>query len=265
MPSDRTLSRLHSGDYKFIVDEKSLLRFREVAQRVIKDFKLQNPPGKTLLDVGAGYGTFVEVALSNGLNAIGIEPAKNLHVFARSKLGDKVQHTDLRNFIRTNRATYDFISLIHVIEHVKDPKSFLIAVLKLLKPNGVLYMETPNGSSHQAVVEKDNYTFLTPPDHLNLFSQTSLQELIESFSGISSCTCRTYSYPEHLVGILRTIKKRILNTKSISDDHNIGTPIVDKKKDDAPFFDRVVAPVLTPLLNIKNRGSFLQAFIQKKI
>lgn len=267
MPSDKVLRKLYSGDYEFNVDKTSLARFKAISKKVIDRLKHLNPEGSTLVDVGAGYGTFVDVATSIGLDAIGIEPSRNLYKFANKKLKNRIFHTDLHNFVKTDTKQYDFISLIHVIEHVNDPKNFLRIVFKLLKAGGVLYIETPNSDGFLANIEKENYTFLTPPDHINLFSTKSLRIVIDQVDSEATIYLYTYSYPEHLVGILRTMKNKILNyhLSKGGNVHRPADPIKSKlEKEKIPFFDRVVAPFLTPLLNIGNRGSFLQAFIQKK-
>jgi 2-polyprenyl-3-methyl-5-hydroxy-6-metoxy-1,4-benzoquinol methylase len=272
MPSSRALKELYSGDYEFNVDRISLKRFELTAHHVIETMKKSNPSGKSLLDIGTGYGTLVHVASLCGLDALGIEPARNLYKLASKKLKSKVVHSDLKSFIRTNTKKFDFISAIHVIEHIRNPSVFLKAALKLLKNRGVLYIETPNSYGHLATYEKKNYTFLTPPDHINLFSKTSLQLLIDKIDPGLAVHFSTYSYPEHLVGILRAIKRGTLNYHLSSDSSELRIPTLRRGKDGnpktsvvnkLPFFDRVVAPIFTPLLNIGNKGSFLQLFIQK--
>lgn len=266
MPSDNLLRKLYSGNYEFRVDSASLLRFRVTSQMIIDKLKQLQPSGRALLDIGTGYGTFVEVAISNELDAIGIEPAGNLYRFAFTKLKRRILHTDLRSFVKTNTKQYDFVSAIHVIEHQKEPRKFLETAIELLKPGGVLFIETPNSDSHLANVEKENYTFLTPPDHIHLFSKKSLETLINKLSGNTCSSYYTYSYPEHLVGILRILKRNRGDCHLSSNDLSGVIPILNREKDQGslPFFDRVVAPLFTPLLNIGNRGSFLQIYIQKK-
>lgn len=267
MPADKTLDKLYSGDYEFRVDNTSLHRFKMMSRRIIAELKRLNPTGTTLLDIGTGYGTFVEIAGSTDLDAIGIEPAKNLYKSVSSKVKDKIVHLELDGFIRINTKKYDFITLIHVIEHVKHPKVFLEKVFALLSPGGVLYIETPNSASHQAVVEDEHYTFLTPPDHLNLFSKESIELLIKDVTKTSVSHFGTYSYPEHLVGILRIVRRGGARYQLSSDSSESPIPTSRRGKDRGrlPFFDKVVAPVLTPLLNIGDKGSFLQVFIQKTI
>jgi len=240
-----------------------------MARKIISKLGQLRTSGKTLLDIGAGYGTFVEVATINGLKAIGIEPAYNLYSSALTKLKNKVLHTDLRTFSRTHNKKFDFITAIHVIEHVSDPKDFLTTALNLLEPRGVLYVETPNSDGYLARFEKENYTFLTPPDHLNLFSMTSFEALIGSVALVTRSSYHTYSYPEHLVGILR-ILKRNLKHKSSSPPYDLrgrtAKRVIVQSAENAStriFFDTTIAPLLTPLLNLGNRGTFLQVYIQR--
>lgn len=265
MPTDAVLKKLYSGNYEFRVDRTSLLRFKVVSQKIIEMLKSLQPSGRTLLDIGSGYGTFVEEAISNKLDATGIEPAVNLYSSINPKIQKRVLHTDLNKFLRTNSNKFDFVTAIHVIEHQKDPRKFLATAVKLLKPGGVLYIETPNCDSHLAYFEKANYTFLTPPDHINLFSVRSFQVLLNKVNNIVESKFHTYSYPEHFVGILRTIKRGLadnhLSVEMKSGSRNRSYSEKDNRK--RPFFDRVVAPFLTPLLNIGNKGSFIQVYIQK--
>lgn len=226
--------------------------------------KKLNPQGKTLLDVGTGYGTFVEMGLKHRLKAMGIEPARNLYRHSKERLGKKIIHTDLNGFVKRKIKMFDFISLIHVIEHVDNPAKTLSILHGLLKPNGILYIETPNIDSFLAYTEKSNYTFLTPPDHLNLFSLRSFKTLLSTLDLPLKDLYSTYSYPEHLVGVLRSLKSQMFhNHVSTTGIKQITNNMKSNEVSDLPFFDRVVAPSLTPLLNIGNRGSILQLYLQK--
>lgn len=264
IPSSSSLLDLYSGDYEFRVNATARNRFEKQADTILKNMRRLNPQGKTLLDVGAGYGTFVEMGLRNQLKAVGIEPARNLYRQAKTRLGDKIIHADLNEFVKRNNKIFDFISLIHVVEHVENPAITLSTLYQLLKLNGVLYVETPNIDSFLSDAEKSNYTFLTPPDHLNLFSSRSFKTLLNSLDLPLKASYSTYSYPEHFVGILRSSKSKLFhNHVSTSGSTQKTNTKNNDTVSDLPFFDRVVAPALTPLLNIGNRGSILQIYIQK--
>lgn len=263
-PTSSALHDLYTGDYEFRVNAIAKARFEELAGTILRRMKKINPRGKTLLDVGAGYGTFVEMGLKHRLKAIGIEPARNLYRQAKTKLGNKIIHTDLRGYMKRNSKLFDFISLIHVIEHVENPTETLSTLYGLLEPNGVLYVETPNIDSILSYTEKSNYTFLTPPDHLNLFSPRSFKTLLTSLELPLKDVYSTYSYPEHFVGILRSLKSQIFhNHVSAATSTQKTNKMNSDTVSDLPFFDRVVAPLFTPILNIGNRGSILQIYLQK--
>src|SRR6185503_4087433 len=102
----------------------------------------------------------------------------------------------------------DFITMIHVIEHVTNPRHFIRDAANLLYPDGILYIETPNLESHLFHVEKNEYTFLTPPAHVWLFSEKSMRMLTQGLFSLEYIS--TYSYPTHLAGIIKRIIKKIL-------------------------------------------------------
>jgi len=65
-----------------------------------------------------------------------------------------------------------------VIEHVHDPKSALRQSFRLLKPNGKLYLETPNIESVGHKEFGENWRALEPPRHLTIFSWAALENFL---------------------------------------------------------------------------------------
>lgn len=261
-PSAQLVGSTYAGDYVFRVNATALQRFESITTKVIQQMKIMNPRGRSLLDIGAGYGTGVRLAVHEGLDAYGIEPAQNLFRSARNQLGSRMKRADFDQYLKQSSRKFDFILLIHVIEHVRNPQAFIRNVITRLNPNGILYIETPNSQSHLLRVEQDRYTFLTPPDHIHLFGPRSLEILLRNCNGRTLKTS-TYSYPEHLVGILRMLKsgKRRQQHLNMNSTKNTGVENSSTSMH-TPFFDRVVAPQITPLLNLGKLGSILQAFVQ---
>jgi SAM-dependent methyltransferase len=70
---------------------------------------------------------------------------------------------------------YDVITLSHVIEHVHDPSALLRAIYRMLRPGGLLWLETPNLDSLGHARFGRNWRGLEPPRHLLLFSVDSLK------------------------------------------------------------------------------------------
>jgi hypothetical protein len=114
--------------------------------------------------------------------------------------------------------------------------------------------------------EKDKYTFLIPPEHLWIFSKDAIQKLLPGNSRIISIN--TYSYSEHFMGI---IKRKMFPNKNtnikLNNQINKSTNIQKvsfKKKLSYLLFDKLLAQLLTPLLNTYHKGSILELYISKK-
>jgi SAM-dependent methyltransferase len=75
---------------------------------------------------------------------------------------------------------FDAITLSHVLEHLHDPRQFIHAVHRLLKPGGVIFVDTPNIESLGVRRWGRNWRGLETPRHLVLFSQAGLVGLLKA-------------------------------------------------------------------------------------
>jgi len=144
------------------------------------------PTGGRLLDVGFGDGGFLENAKSVGWEVVGVDIDSETVNSARQR-GLNVHQGSLDVFCDTCDS-FDVITMSHVIEHLHDPITALRAVYRLLKPNGHLWLETPNINSLGHQYFQRNWRGLEPPRHLVLFDPQSLHNaLIEvGFTTISN-------------------------------------------------------------------------------
>ena len=152
------------------------------------------PSRRRLLDVGCGNGSFLEIARSAGWNAIGIDPDPEAVKTAR-QLGVEVYQGGLE-VMDGERDRFDAITMSHVIEHLHDLRATLARVNCLLRPGGMLWLETPNIESFSHDRFGRNALHLDPPRHLVIFSWPSLMDLLREtgFSIIQPRTCYT-AYP----------------------------------------------------------------------
>lgn len=141
--------------------------------------------GSRLLDVGCGNGEFLLHARDAGWAVSGLEPDPVAADIARRK-GLDVRVGILDDTTAEENA-YDAITLSHVIEHVHQPKSVLMAVHRLLKPGAIVYIDTPNIGSHGAERFGKNWRGIEAPRHLVLFNPSSLSHVLTSvgFEGIT--------------------------------------------------------------------------------
>lgn len=259
LPKEKIINDYYQNNFRYEAGFLAEKRIRQRAKIILKNLIWLNPNGKTLLDVGSGFGYFLEEAKKNNFKILGLEPSKKL--FSQNILNKNIKNNTFENYFKKNKRKFDFITLIHVIEHLNNPKQIIQSAIKLLNGNGILYIETPNLNSHLFWTEKENYTFLTPPDHLWIFSKKSLETIIRDISLIKVVRTSTYTYPEHLMGIIKK-KFVILDSRLPANKAKSGTMI--KKSIKYNLFDKTLAPFFTPVLNFGGYGSILELYIKKK-
>ena len=135
---------------------------------------MQCPPigGGRLLDVGFGSGAFLKAAGEMGWNAHGIDFDPKAVEVARAR-GLSVSCASVAE-LAVQENQYDVITISHVIEHVHEPIALLRNLYHLLKPGGLLWLDTPNLSSYGARRFGSDWRGLEPPRHLVLFTPQSM-------------------------------------------------------------------------------------------
>jgi 2-polyprenyl-3-methyl-5-hydroxy-6-metoxy-1,4-benzoquinol methylase len=137
---------------------------------------IENPG--SLLDVGAGTGTFVRIAKEAGWKTTALEfniaSAESLEREGYRVIVKPLELADLPP------ASFDLITLWEILEHVAEPQLILRNVSKLLTPSGILLILVPNaGSLVTRILHEKSNTF-GGHSHLNHFNVTSLKYLLET-------------------------------------------------------------------------------------
>ena len=134
---------------------------------------------KSLLDFGCGIGGFLQLVQNSklALSVAGVEQEEALkESFSERQLNVFSDIMDV-----SGSTKYDIITAFHVIEHLSDPASTLLALSKLLKKNGEIIIEVP--SSNDALLtlyECDAFSHFTYwSQHLFLFNTITLVKLVE--------------------------------------------------------------------------------------
>jgi 2-polyprenyl-3-methyl-5-hydroxy-6-metoxy-1,4-benzoquinol methylase len=131
--------------------------------------------GRTLLDVGAYIGVFVEIAGAHGWLAEGIEPS-SWAVAQAQKRGLSVRQGTQHSAHLMDR-TFDVVTMWDVIEHVNDPNAELRKAFQLLKPGGWLAVHTMDIDSLTARLMGGRWPWLMDM-HLYYFSRQTLQAML---------------------------------------------------------------------------------------
>jgi 2-polyprenyl-3-methyl-5-hydroxy-6-metoxy-1,4-benzoquinol methylase len=134
------------------------------------------PAGRTLLDIGAHIGVFVEVARRAGWEATGIEPSHWSVEMARQSGTELIEGTLASSDLPENH--FDVVTLWDVIEHLSDPKTELGHVFRVLKPGGWVVIHTMNIESPFARLMGKKWPWFMEM-HLYYFSERTLRCLLE--------------------------------------------------------------------------------------
>ncbi len=99
-----------------------------------------------ILDVGCYDGTLGERLIKKNNDVYGIEINKESAVLAK-KRGLKVKIRNIESGLNFNSNFFDVVVASEVIEHILDTDFFIDEVKRVMKPNGVLVLSTPNTAS----------------------------------------------------------------------------------------------------------------------
>jgi len=133
-------------------------------------------PPASFLDVGCATGALLAYLREHGWRVTGVEisPSADYAIKTRG-LDIKKQPLEKNKF---EKEKFDIIHASHLIEHLKDPRSFLTEVHRLLKPQGCVYISTPNIAGFQACLFGNRWRSAIF-DHLYLFSARTLKKLLK--------------------------------------------------------------------------------------
>ena len=172
------------------------LRVRQGYASTIEQFlkySRKNPSDTFVLDFGAGWGHWLQMAAAYGCRTAAAELAENrsLQVLAA---GHEIFTID-----DLPRDAFDFINAEQVFEHLVAPSTVLRRLAQTLRPSGVLRMSVPNGCDIKRRLTRldwaapkespESLNAAAPLEHLNTFNTRSLIDLGTS-AGLT-----TFNYP----------------------------------------------------------------------
>lgn len=131
-----------------------------------------------LLDVGCGNGTFLKTMVNLGWEVQGLDPDPDAIDVARRKNLSVRQGTLLNT--QYPEASFDAVTLSHVVEHLHDPVANLRICFRLLRPGGLVWIATPNLSSRGHSTFQRDWRGLEPPRHLVLFTPAALRSVLQT-------------------------------------------------------------------------------------
>ena len=151
--------------------------FRPRAERVRQLCEKYESASHTMIEIGAGYGTFgYEVQKLGFVNRyIAVEPSNSLAEKCKSR-GLEVINKPIEqaNF---ESESIDIICSFEVVEHLFNPLDILETCYRILKPGGLIIVTNPNGKGFD-VVTAPQISTTVDVEHLNYFNPDSMEILL---------------------------------------------------------------------------------------
>lgn len=183
-----------SGEYwENIASQNPYQKAHEFNQSGIRVRKCINHLSRSgninVLDVGAGHGfiaTWLEILLKEKIKYYHyVEPDNGNDEFIKENLTSFRKHR-IENLDSVSEQ-YHFILLNHVLEHVTDPIDLLIKIKNILKPGGVLYIETPHADYRFKKNVFPHTLFFKPETYSSMAGKLNMKILeCESFGLVPS-------------------------------------------------------------------------------
>jgi 2-polyprenyl-3-methyl-5-hydroxy-6-metoxy-1,4-benzoquinol methylase len=134
--------------------------------------------GGRALDIGCGSGRLLNLLKILGWDVRGVEMSETAAATAK-KMFDIDVFVGALEDCPFEKHSFDFINMSHVIEHFPDPLMVMKCVSSLLKPGGIVYIETPNILGSASSRSLSIWYPTESPRHLFLFNPENLTSLVE--------------------------------------------------------------------------------------
>jgi 2-polyprenyl-3-methyl-5-hydroxy-6-metoxy-1,4-benzoquinol methylase len=176
---EREYFQLHPGKVKYLAYLVGLLRSHGV-------------PGGRVLDVGAGYGFFLEALEKAGYEAHGIETSGHAVERARARTRARLLLQSAEEPFPFPDDHFDAITLLDVIEHLPRYPVTLASCRRCLRPAGRLFVITLNGRSLARPLLGRRWAWHQDPTHVHMFTARNLRQGLEE-AGLEVETLTTES------------------------------------------------------------------------
>lgn len=154
--------------------DKKLRRARRRIARLTREHALSG----RWLDVGCSAGFVVRAAAEAGFEAHGVDLEPAAIAYGREVLGLAHLRLGLLHEQHYPDAFFDAISAYDVIEHVPDLDAFVAELARVLAPQGVLDLGTPDLGHWRVPRDLSRWGEIKPSEHLYYFDRHTLTRLL---------------------------------------------------------------------------------------
>lgn len=137
------------------------------------------PAGK-VADIGAGVGRLLYYLKKYGYEVYGTSISKTACRVSKERYGIILSYnSDIPE--EWPAEEFEAVSYWHVFEHLENPEGHLKSVSRILKPDGLIFIEIPNPESVGAGLSKNAWLGSDPAFHINILSYNEVKKLLHEY------------------------------------------------------------------------------------
>lgn len=136
------------------------------------------------LDIAYGEGGLLDIAEAHGWLCSGTEVSPQT-----------IEYGERRGWVvgvrtagdgRFPAGGFDVVTMIEVLEHVREPRALLGEAGGLVRPGGLLYITTPNAHSLNRWLLGRDWSIFSPPEHLTIWTARGLRQALAAGGGFEA-------------------------------------------------------------------------------
>lgn len=207
---------------KYSDNEESVVwagRFRDIISRGVHG---------NLLDIGTAYGFFLK-ACESSFKTFGCDISSYAASRARrNSPKSQIIICDASKGLPYKDNTFDVVTMFDAIEHIDKYDELLYDAYRVMKPEGLLVLTTPNRWSIDSILFGKNYWYKRDTTHKMIFSKSRLKETLLR-SGFIDVNIYTVELLHFLIDIFHRFSNGKKMDKQIS-KKNINSSVSNLKK-----------------------------------
>jgi 2-polyprenyl-3-methyl-5-hydroxy-6-metoxy-1,4-benzoquinol methylase len=191
----KSIQNRSDSEYSKMIIDLHLQRIKILEQHIKIDKSMK------IIDIGGGKCYFANLISKKYNNIYVLEPGISRINYTDENNITKINKLLDDNFANENKNNFDVVTAIHVLEHVINPVQFLSNCYKILKPNGLLYIEVPNQDDTRIELSdyyKNNIWYCLA--HISYFTQNTLKYILNKLkiTNYTFDTFERYNYENYM-------------------------------------------------------------------
>lgn len=158
----------------------------ELRESLLLEAFLAAAPGRCVLDVGAGSGTFSGRLEQRGYEVTSTDVTDEALNVLRARVSGPVERAEATS-LPFATASFDAVILAEVLEHIEDDTAAAAEAARVLRPDGILAVSVPRNPAWFS--QSDQWA-----GHVRRYTREELLDRIES-TGFTVITCKAWGFP----------------------------------------------------------------------